>query len=130
MRVTGRDLVNRAVLDKGAWAAGIAGSWSPELYLFAGNHRDRVPLHARSSPRGPAWTRTRDRIGVRVAGRQPGPSVTGTGRHLPYSDRPGRSHGRPSALEGTAHKPDGRIIEVIVGGHATIVGNGTMTLPA
>ena len=38
--------------------------------------------------------------------------------------------GRPSALRGTAHKQDGRITEVIVGGHATIVGNGTMTLPA
>jgi len=47
VRVTGRDLVDRAVLDKGAWAAGIAGSWSPELYLFAGDHRDGVPLHAR-----------------------------------------------------------------------------------
>jgi len=37
--------------------------------------------------------------------------------------------GRPSALEGTAHKQDGRITEVIVGGHATIVANDTMTLP-
>jgi trans-2,3-dihydro-3-hydroxyanthranilate isomerase len=42
----------------------------------------------------------------------------------------GVAMGRPSALEGTAHKQDGRITEVIVGGHATIVGNGTMTLPA
>ena len=40
VRVTGPDLVDRAVLDKGAWAAAIADSWSPELYLFDGNHRD------------------------------------------------------------------------------------------
>jgi predicted PhzF superfamily epimerase YddE/YHI9 len=38
--------------------------------------------------------------------------------------------GRPSVLDGTAHKKDGQITEVIVGGRATIVGNGTMTLPA
>jgi trans-2,3-dihydro-3-hydroxyanthranilate isomerase len=38
--------------------------------------------------------------------------------------------GRPSALKGTAHKQDGRITQVTVGGHATIVGNGTMTLPS
>ncbi len=38
--------------------------------------------------------------------------------------------GRPSALEGLAHKHDGRITEVVVSGHATILGNGTMTLPA
>jgi hypothetical protein len=37
--------------------------------------------------------------------------------------------GRPSALEGTARKEDGRITEVVVSGFATIVGHGTMTLP-
>jgi hypothetical protein len=37
--------------------------------------------------------------------------------------------GRPSALEGTAGKEDGRITEVVVSGFATIVGHGTMTLP-
>jgi predicted PhzF superfamily epimerase YddE/YHI9 len=38
--------------------------------------------------------------------------------------------GRPSALEGTASKEGGEITEVTVGGSATIVGHGTMTLPA
>jgi trans-2,3-dihydro-3-hydroxyanthranilate isomerase len=41
----------------------------------------------------------------------------------------GVAMGRPSALEGTAHKENGRLIEVVVGGHATIVGSGTLTLP-
>jgi trans-2,3-dihydro-3-hydroxyanthranilate isomerase len=38
--------------------------------------------------------------------------------------------GRPSALEGTARKEDGRIAEVVVSGFATIVGHSTMTLPS
>jgi hypothetical protein len=38
--------------------------------------------------------------------------------------------GRPSVLEGTAHKQDGRLTEVVVSGRAAIIGNGTMTLPA
>jgi hypothetical protein len=32
-------------------------------------------------------------------------------------------------LEGTARKENGQITEVVVGGRATIVAHGTMTLP-
>jgi len=38
--------------------------------------------------------------------------------------------GRPSALDGTARQRDGQLTEVVVAGQATIVGAGTMTLPA
>jgi trans-2,3-dihydro-3-hydroxyanthranilate isomerase len=131
VRVTGRDLVDRAVLDKGVWAAGIADSWSPELYLFAGNHGDGVPLHARFfAPRvgvdeDPATGSACASLVASLAHRSP--EQDGTYR---IQIDQGMAMGRPSALEGTAHKQDGRITEVIVGGHATIVGNGTMTLPA
>ena len=131
VRVTDRDLVDRAVLDKGAWAAGIAGSWSPELYLFAGDHRDRVPLHARFfAPRigadeDPATGSACASLVASLAHRSP----ERDGTYRIQIDQ-GVAMGRPSALEGTAHKQDGRITEVIVAGHATIVGNGTMTLPA
>jgi trans-2,3-dihydro-3-hydroxyanthranilate isomerase len=130
VRVTGRDLVDRAVLDKGAWAAGLAGSWSPELYLFAGSHRDEVPLYARFfAPRvgvdeDPATGSACASLVASLAHRSP--EQDGTYR---IQIDQGMAMGRPSALEGTAHKQDGRITEVIVGGYATIVGNGTMTLP-
>jgi trans-2,3-dihydro-3-hydroxyanthranilate isomerase len=42
----------------------------------------------------------------------------------------GVAMGRPSELEGTARKQDGRLAEIVVGGRAVIVGHGTMTLPA
>ena len=42
----------------------------------------------------------------------------------------GVAMGRPSTLDGTAHKTGGRLSEVVVAGRATILGNGTMTLPA
>jgi trans-2,3-dihydro-3-hydroxyanthranilate isomerase len=131
VRVTGRDLVDRAVLDKGVWAAGIADSWSPELYLFAGNHRDGVPLRARFfAPRvgvdeDPATGSACASLVASLAHRSP--EQDGTYR---IQIDQGMAMGRPSALEGTAHKHDGRITEVTVGGHATIIGNGTMTLPA
>ena len=131
VRLADRDLVDRAVLDKGAWAAGIAGSWSPEMYLFAGNFRDRVPLHARLfAPRvgvdeDPATGSACASLVASLAHR----SAEQDGTYHIQIDQ-GVAMGRPSALEGTAHKQGGQITEVIVGGNATIVGNGTMTLPA
>jgi predicted PhzF superfamily epimerase YddE/YHI9 len=36
--------------------------------------------------------------------------------------------GRPSTLHGTAHKQNDLLTQVVVGGHAVVVGTGTMTL--
>ena len=38
--------------------------------------------------------------------------------------------GRASLIEATARKEHGRLAEVSVGGHATVVGRGVMTLGA
>jgi trans-2,3-dihydro-3-hydroxyanthranilate isomerase len=130
VRVADRDLVDQAVLDRGVWAAGIVGSWSPELYLFARDDRDGVRLHARFfAPRigvdeDPATGSACASLAASLAHRSP--ERDGTYR---IQINQGVGMGRPSALEGTAHKQDGQITEVIVSGHATIVGNGTMTLP-
>jgi trans-2,3-dihydro-3-hydroxyanthranilate isomerase len=129
-RVTSRDLVDQAVLDKGAWAAGMAGSWSPELYLFADDDRGGGHLHARFfAPRigvdeDPATGSACASLVASLAHRSP--ERDGTYR---IEINQGVAMGRPSALEGTANKQDGRITEVTVSGHATIVGSGTMTLP-
>ena len=45
--LTGISQVDRAVLDKDAWASGVVGTWSAELYVFAGDFRDRARVHAR-----------------------------------------------------------------------------------
>jgi trans-2,3-dihydro-3-hydroxyanthranilate isomerase len=42
----------------------------------------------------------------------------------------GVSMGRPSLIEASARKEHGRLAEVSVGGHATIVGQGVITLGA
>ncbi len=129
VRLTDSETVDRAVLDKGAWAAGIAGSWSPELYVFAGGLSDGARLHARFfAPRvgvdeDPATGSACASLVASLAHRSP----ERDGTYRIQIDQ-GVAMGRPSALEGTAHKQDGRITEVIVGGHATIVGHGAMTL--
>ena len=35
---------------------------------------------------------------------------------------------RPSLLEGTAYQENGQLTEIVVSGHATIIGNGKMAL--
>ena len=129
VRLTDSETVDRAVLDKAAWAARIDGSWSPELYVFAGGLSDGARLHARFFAPGvgvdedPATGSACASLIASLAQRSPERDGT---YHLRIDQ--GVAMGRPSALEGTARKEDGRITEVTVSGRATIVGHGAMTL--
>ncbi len=130
VRLADRELVDRAALDKVAWAAGIAGSWSPHLYCFAGDYRDDARLHARffapaiGVDEDPATGSACVSLIASIAHRSPEQDGT---YHIQV--RQGVAMGRPATLEGTARKEDGQLAEVAVSGSATIVGNGTMTLP-
>ena len=131
VRLADRELVDRAVLDKAAWADGLAGGWSPELYFFAGDVRcDAYVIYSRlfapavGIDEDPATGSACASLAASIAQRSPERDGT---YHLRIDQ--GVAMGRPSALEGTAYKEDGRVTEVVVGGRATIVGHGTMTLP-
>jgi trans-2,3-dihydro-3-hydroxyanthranilate isomerase len=127
VRLAGPELVDRAALDKAAWEAGIADGWSPHLYVFAG---DSARVHARffapavGVDEDPATGSACAALVASLAQRSPEQD----GYHRIQIDQ-GVAMGRPSALEGTAYKANGRLTEVVVGGHATIVGSGTLTLP-
>ena len=131
VRLASAELVDRAVLDKGAWTSGVAGGWAQEMYVFAGEFRDGSRLHARMFGPGvgvdedPATGSACASLIASLAARSPEPDGT-------YQLRvdQGVAMGRPSELEGSARKEAGQITEVAVGGSAAIVGHGTMTLPA
>jgi trans-2,3-dihydro-3-hydroxyanthranilate isomerase len=131
VRLTDPELVDRAVLDKAAWQAEIADGWSPHLYVFAGDHRDGAHLYARffapavGVDEDPATGSACAVLIASLAQRSPEPH----GTYRVQIDQ-GVAMGRPSVLEGTAHKRDDRLTEVVVSGRAVIIGNGTMTLPA
>jgi len=130
VRLAGREPVDRATLDKAAWAGGIAGNWSSNLYLFAADGHDGTDLYARffapdvGVDEDPATGSACASLAASLAHR----SAAQDGSYR-IRIAQGVAMGRPSTLEGTAHKKDGQITEVAVGGRATIVGNGTMTLP-
>jgi trans-2,3-dihydro-3-hydroxyanthranilate isomerase len=66
---------------------------------------------------------------MRRTGRQPRPAVPEPDGTYRLQIDQGVAMGRPSMLEGTACKQDGRLNEVVVSGRAAILGNGTVTLP-
>ena len=130
VRLADRELVDHALLDKAAWADGVAGGWSPELYFFASDVRDGAHLvHARlfapafGIDEDPATGSACAALVASIAQRSPERDGT---YHLRIDQ--GVAMGRPSSLQGTAYKRGGQVTEVAVGGQATIVGHGTMTL--
>jgi len=131
VRLTDADVLDRAALDKAAWSAGIAGAWSPDLYVFAGDYRDGAHIQARFFAPGvgveedPATGSACASVVASLAMRSPEPSAS-----YRLEIQQGVAMGRPSELEGIARKQEGQLAEVIVGGRATIVGHGTITIPA
>lgn len=148
VRLTGPEQVDRAILDKAAWQAGLAGAWSPHLYVFAATggaeqdgtagashddaaHEAGAHLHARSFAPGagvdedPATGSACAALVASLAQRCAQP----TGTYRVRIDQ-GVAMGRPSVLEGVARKEGGRLVEVAVGGRAIIIGSGAMKLPA
>jgi trans-2,3-dihydro-3-hydroxyanthranilate isomerase len=134
VRLAGRELVDRAVLDKAAWAREIAGNWSSHLYFFTADDKgddQGTDVYARffapdvGVEEDPATGSACASLAASLAHRSA--EQDGTYR---LQIAQGVAMGRPSTLEGTAHKKAGQITEVAVGGRAAIVGNGTMTLSA
>jgi trans-2,3-dihydro-3-hydroxyanthranilate isomerase len=128
VRLASPQLVDRMVLDRAAWASGVADGWSSQLYCFAGNG---TRLHARFFAPGfgvdedPATGSASAALAASVAHR----SAETDGTYRIQIDQ-GVLMGRPSELTATAFKEGGRITEVVVGGSAVIIGSGTIRLPA
>jgi trans-2,3-dihydro-3-hydroxyanthranilate isomerase len=128
VRLADRELVDRARLDKTAWEAGLAGGWSPHLHVFA---VESAGEHVYARMFGPAVAVDEDPATGSACASLVASLAMRSGRDGTYRVRvdQGVAMGRPSVLEGAATVANGRLTEVVVGGQATIVGNGTMTLP-
>jgi trans-2,3-dihydro-3-hydroxyanthranilate isomerase len=131
VRVATSALVDQIAFDRAAWAADIAGGWSPNLYCFSGDYRSGERLNARffapaaGVDEDPATGSACATLAASAASRSPEPD----GTYQLHVDQ-GVAMGRASVLAATARKEGGRITEVSVGGQAVIVGRGLMTLPA
>jgi trans-2,3-dihydro-3-hydroxyanthranilate isomerase len=123
-------LVDQAVLDRPAWTAGIADGWSPHLYVFSGDFRDGGRLYSRffAPAIGVAEDPATGSACVTLAASLADDSPQADGRyHLRIEQ--GVAMGRPSLLDATSRKEHGKITEATVGGCATVIGGGVITIP-
>ncbi|WP_329171157.1 PhzF family phenazine biosynthesis protein [Streptomyces decoyicus] len=130
VRLASADAVDRAVLDKAAWAADVAHGWSPHLYVFAGEFHSGGTLYARAF--APAAGVDEDpatgSAGAGLIGSLAQWSTLPDGDHT-LRIQQGNRMGRPSLIEAGARTEGGRLTAVTVAGFTTVVGKGTITLP-
>ena len=130
-QVSSNEVVDRAVINRTAWAATLSRAWSPNLFFFAGDLRDGGHLYARMCApalgieEDPATGSACAALVGAMASKQ---DFGGTAYRL--SIEQGVSMGRRSEIEAEARKRDGVVISVSVGGAATYIASGEIEVPA
>jgi len=122
--------VDRAVLDRAAWTATLARAWGPHLFFFAGDLRDGGELHARMF--APALGIEEDPATGAACAALVGALASRhdfNGAVYRLSIRQGVSMGRRSEIEAQAHKRDGSVSSVSVGGATTYIASGEIEVP-
>jgi len=129
-QLNSNEVVDRAALNRAAWAATLARAWSPHIFFFAGNLRDGAKLHARmwapalGVEEDPA---TGSACAALVGAMAAKPDFGGMTYRL--SIQQGVSMGRRSDIEAQARKRDGVVTSVSVGGATTYIASGEIDVP-
>jgi trans-2,3-dihydro-3-hydroxyanthranilate isomerase len=130
-QLTSSEAVDRAVINRAAWAAILSRAWSAHIFFFAGNLRDGGKLYARMW--APALGVEEDPatgsacaalVGAMASKREFG----GTSYRL--SIQQGVSMGRRSDIEAEARKRDDVVTSFSVGGATVYVATGEIEVPA
>jgi trans-2,3-dihydro-3-hydroxyanthranilate isomerase len=130
VRLTNREAVDRAVLDRSAWSAHFARAWAPHLFLFAGGHPAGSRVYARmfgpavGVDEDPATGSAAATLAASLADALPDREGT-----FAWQVDQGVSMGRPSHIEISADKHNGQTVRVRVGGATVLTGQGSMTPP-
>lgn len=127
--VRDRDALARARLDHGAWRLHLSGYWAPEVFVFctAGAEEGADVAARMFAPR--LGIEEDPATGAAVAalagylGRDPDDGT------LNWTVSQGVDMGRPSILRLEAHRHEGALRRVRVGGEAVIMSEGTLILP-
>ena len=122
--------VDQAVLDRAAWTRALSRAWGPHLFFFAGDLRDGGRLHARMC--APALGIEEDPATGAACAALVGAVASGDasgGTVYRLSIRQGVAMGRRSEIEAQAHRRDGGVSSVSVGGATTYVASGEIEVP-
>jgi trans-2,3-dihydro-3-hydroxyanthranilate isomerase len=127
VRVRDVSTVDAAALDRHAWAGGMAGAWSPNLFVFAGELAAGATLHARmfapalGVEEDPATGSACAALASVAGGRLAEPDGV-----FRWTVEQGVALGRPSTIAIEATKRAGAVTSVRVSGYTVIMGEGVM----
>jgi len=124
------EAVDRAAINRAAWAATLSRAWSPHVFFFAGNLQDGGKLYARMC--APALGVEEDPATgsacAALAGALASKHDFG-GTTFRLSIQQGVSMGRRSDIEAEARKSAGVVSSVSVGGATAYVASGEIDVP-
>jgi trans-2,3-dihydro-3-hydroxyanthranilate isomerase len=129
-QLSSKEVVDRAAINRAAWAATLSRAWSPHIYFFAGNLQDGGELYARMW--GPAMGIEEDiatgaACAALVGAMASKQDFRGTAYRL--SIQQGVSMGRRSEIDAEARKSGDVVTSVSVGGATTYVASGEIDVP-
>jgi trans-2,3-dihydro-3-hydroxyanthranilate isomerase len=129
-QLNSNEAVDRAAINRAAWAATLSRAWSPHIFFFAGNLRDGGKLYARmwapalGVEEDPA---TGSACAALVGAMASKPDFGGVAYRL--SIQQGVSMGRRSEIEAEARKSGNVVTSVSVGGATAYIASGEIEVP-
>ncbi len=130
-QLNSNEVVDRAAINRAAWAATLARTWSPHVFFFAGNLRDGGKLYARMC--APALGVEEDPATGSACAALVGAMASKHdfgGMAYRLSIEQGVSMGRRSEIEAEARKRDGVVNSVSVGGATAYIASGEIDVPS
>ena len=130
VHVADREAVDRAEVDRAAWSRHFAGAFSDAIFFFAGDLASGSRLYARMFAPGfgidedAATGSAAATLAGSLANRLPEREGVFT-----WTIDQGGTRGRPSLMEASAEKRDGRTVRVMAGGSTVLVAEGSITVP-
>jgi trans-2,3-dihydro-3-hydroxyanthranilate isomerase len=129
-QLTSNEVVDRAAMNRAAWAATLSRAWSPHIFFFAGDLRDAGKLYARmwapalGIEEDPATGAACAALAGAMASKH---DFGGTAYRL--SIQQGVLMGRRSEIEAEARKSGGVVTSVSVGGATAYIASGDIEVP-
>ena len=129
-QLNSNEVVDRAAMNRAAWAATLSRAWAPHIYFFAGDLRDGGKLYARMW--APALGIEEDPASGSACAALVGAMASKNdfvGASYRLSIQQGVAMGRRSEIEAEARKSGSVVTSVSVGGAAAFIASGEIEVP-
>jgi trans-2,3-dihydro-3-hydroxyanthranilate isomerase len=129
-QLSSNEVVDRAAINRAAWAATLSRAWSPHVFFFAGDLRDGGKLYARMCPPalGVEEDPATDSACAALVGAMASKPDSGEMAYR-LSIQQGVSMGRRSDIEAEARKSGSVVTSVSVGGARVYIASGEIEVP-